>query len=131
MENYVTYEQAQELRNIGFNHKCICCYDENIFEITPVCSDYNSPNYRWNLISAPSLYEAQKWLREFKDIHIEIRYTINPHYEPWIGKVIRLDNDDFVLTDTCDTYEEALSEYIDKAIEIIKKKEKIKSWKIS
>ena len=123
MEDFVTYEQAEKLADLGFDYKCIACYDEEEFEYNGEPNDYNSGYYRYNLISAPTLTQAQKWLREVKDIHIEIKYTINPQYEPWIGKVVIIEDypepNTIIDTDTCDTYEEALSEAIDKALELL------------
>ena len=72
MEDFVTYEQAEKLCDLGFDYKCMCCYDEGDFEIVPAYSNYNSTDYRYNLISAPTLAQVQKWFFEEKKIYIEI-----------------------------------------------------------
>ena len=132
-EDFVTYEQSVKLKELGFDWEVVHFYDkwngklcENQisydWEPGPHESVYFDINgdTMFNIgFSAPTLAQVQKWLRETKDIHIEIKYTYNPQYEPWVGKVITLNNGEYIETDTCDTYEEALLECIDKSIEIL------------
>lgn len=85
-EDFVTYEQALALKKLGFDDKVNHYYDNNgvIDEIladlsmedpTGQYSAYDNCNdgsYNgW--ISAPTLAQVQKWLREKKDYHIEPR----------------------------------------------------------
>ena len=73
-----------------------------------------------NEVAAPSLYEAQKWLREEKDLHIEVRWYCNMWYEYEVkeaeGKVIAEGS-------AFKTYEEALSTAVYMATEHVKEKE--------
>lgn len=138
-EDFVTYEQAIRLKLLGFdwdvshfytqeelhaNNDTFWCDDGLVVYITDLMRDMN--NSMVHVYSAPTLAQVTKWLREVKDIHIEIKYAINPQYEPWIGKVVIIEDypepNTIIDTDTCDTYEEALSECVDKAIEIIEKR---------
>ena len=75
-EDFVTYEQADKLCDLGFDYKCIAYYDEEGFEIGSECpTNYNSNRYRYNIISAPTLSQVQKWFFEEKKIYIEIDCT--------------------------------------------------------
>ena len=70
-----------------------------------------------NEVAAPSLYEAQKWLREEKHLHIEVRWYCNMWYEYEVkeaeGKVLAEGS-------AFKTYEEALSTAIYMATEHLK-----------
>lgn len=75
-----------------------------------------------------TLYEAQKWLREEKDIDVLIKlgcadvYSSLKHYSvylSYIGSFIRRFQ---YLSDEFNSYEEALSEGIKVAIKILKEK---------
>lgn len=67
-----------------------------------------------------TLYNAQKWLREVKDLHIEVRWYSNMWYEYEVkeaeGKVIAEGS-------AFKTYEEALSTAVYMATEHLKEKE--------
>ena len=81
-----------------------------------------------NFIDAPTLWEAQKWLREEKDIDVLIKleckdvYSSLKHYSvylSYIGSFIRRFQ---YLLDEFNSYEEALSEGIKIAVKILKEK---------
>ena len=128
-EDFVTYEQADKLCDLGFDFKCIARYYEEEFEITSESpTNYNSDRYRYDLISAPTLAQAQKWLREVKDIIIGIDFD-NWHNKyichlykrmGYSGENIRDTYGSRLVTnefhEDFDTYEDALSAGIDKAL---------------
>ena len=68
-----------------------------------------------------SLYSAQKWLREEKHLHIEVRWYSNLWYEYRVkeaeGKIL-------AEVTSFKTYEDALSEGIKEAVKILKEEEK-------
>ena len=72
-----------------------------------------------NFIDAPTLWEAQKWLREEKHLHIEVRWYSNMWYEYEVkeaeGKILAEGS-------AFKTYEEALSTAIYMATEHLKEK---------
>lgn len=122
-EDFVTYEQAEKLYDLGFDLKCIACYNEGEFEYTGEYNNYNSGYYRYNIISAPTLTQAQKWLREVKKEHLIVNIdrwvTATPYrFEIYqeTGEVLihQYTQNDF------STYEEALMARISKLIEILK-----------
>lgn len=125
MEDYVTYEQAVELKRFGFDWECNHYYDysHNLVEYT---ASYETGYSNWNHechqdfgdYSAPTLSQAQKWLREVKGIYVEIsRYGLNNFaYE------LKFDYDSNHRY-CCQAYmtpEEALSAGIDAAFELLK-----------
>lgn len=70
-EDYVSLEVAKLLKEKGYHEPCKSAYDRdgNIGEYTSV-KDWNA-EYDWTF-SRPTLYEAQKWIREEHKLHIEV-----------------------------------------------------------
>ena len=108
-KDYCDYETSRELKELGFiaglgEDDCgHCLYDD-----------------AWHdQVDRPLLYEAQKWLREEKDLHIEVSWRGNMWYEYEVkeaeGKVI-------VVGSAFPTYEEALSTAIYMTIKHLKGK---------
>lgn len=84
-EDFVTYETAKALKKIGFNWPCSHYYTkgnaaDNEVWLTSVAfspEDWNNgrnsePAFLKPLCSAPTLWQAQKWLRETKGIAINV-----------------------------------------------------------
>lgn len=129
-EDYVSFEQAQKLKELGFDWECIGVYDsERPLGLIALDTQAKSPT-NWNgntdfdeIFSAPTLAQAAKWLREKKGIDItpipvtrddERKYRwaldrLNPRLQDWTDDIIN-------------NYEQALSAGIDKALEILKQK---------
>ena len=119
-KDYCDYETCVALRELGYNapQRLIPDYF-GVFE---------EPQYDERI----HLYDAKKWLREEKDIHIEVFFSLmndkrQLHYDWHIVHNIRFDDDEY--TYDCDvldsmgsykSYEEALSEGIKKAVKILK-----------
>ena len=78
-EDYVSYEVAKLLKEKGFDWKC----DNQVVEKIPrrkkkngmknECAYVTKTNC--NIYPKPTLYMAQKWLRETKNIHIDVYRT--------------------------------------------------------
>ena len=83
----VNYEIAKKLKNIGFDEGTYHYY--NIDDIRYCCNDYPSDHngdiLREFEISAPTISQVLKWLREEKDIDL----VINPvfFYDSVLGKM--------------------------------------------
>ena len=69
-EDYVSFETAKLLKEKGFNEPCYTCYLNK--ELSHY--DYLSTNFELidDIISAPTLQMAMKWLREEHNIDILI-----------------------------------------------------------
>lgn len=131
MEDYCTFEQCVKLKELGFDWECNhVYYGENATHVFPderkkLCDCFqqnsNVTDYRF---SAPTLAQAQKWLRETKDICIivlkccKIGNSIDGKYYSEIramdGKMIQCTHK------IRETYEQALSSGIDEALELLK-----------
>ena len=95
MEDYVTYEQALRLRELGFNWDCEKYYatqdyrlgnDQILFDTISVGELICNPRYKedengeWVIdeeysVLAPTIYQVQKWLYEVKEIYISVQYN--------------------------------------------------------
>lgn len=128
--DYVGYQTALALKKCGFDEPCRCCYiaDKNT-ESNAEFTEYAS-KVRWNSaktggskypyvhISAPTLWQVQKWLREMKRISIRVSYI--SYHKVWFADWLHLDTGEFDDTDAnFDTYEEALADGIAFALQLL------------
>lgn len=83
-EDYVSMEVAKLLKEKGFNEKCNHYWwrhdnetrlDSYNFRFTKEWIEVNNNCYD-EVLLAPTLYEAVKWLREKHNIHV----VVSPHY---------------------------------------------------
>lgn len=128
-EEYVTYEQAILLKNLGF--KSIgCFYNYDIVgNLTPnVCSSPNnevitsidlieSHNF-WEheRVDAPTLAQVQKWLRVKHKQSIEPKYDT---YQWWCCMTNMSTSDWYDLDKSYSSYEEALSAGITECLKLL------------
>ena len=107
-EEFVTLETAKLLKEKGFNEYCkdIIKEDDNRIMQSVFRTNKNLPKLCY---SRPTQSVAQKWLRETKNLHIEISYMYENY---WIGlsdrPIIRYN-----------TYEEALEAGLQEALKLI------------
>ena len=81
-KDYVTYEVAILLKEKGYNEPCkyyFRNYDKKFMESNGLLynKDYDNKEFDSNVVecTAPSLYEAHKWLREKHDLYIDAGIT--------------------------------------------------------
>lgn len=134
-EDFVSYEIALMLKKAGFDYPCYFYYtrkdapDECVWHTTseeaPI--DYNRSVYAG--CSMPTLAQAQKWLREEKLWHIEVRINDCRNMfcvELWEmkanGGAFRLQHKGGRVI-LYDTYESALSAGIEAALKLIEEGE--------
>jgi hypothetical protein len=113
-KEFVTYERALALKELGFNEPCLASYETVFgcdidFQLGYII---DGPK---NYVLSPLKQQVFRWFREKYDAHIHPR-RIMPNvyiaeYGLWASK-------------TFDTYEEAENACIDKLIEIAKQMEK-------
>ena len=144
-EDYVSFEQAQRLKELGFDWKVRACYrqklilDEDSHYFTEPKFVHNdtmrkrwTTNYNDNrcggctgmcFCSAPTLSQAQKWLYEKFGLWIEIIFEIKKESFEYniFNKVDNIKKSFFNpwVKIIYDTPEEALSAGIDKTLEIL------------
>lgn len=131
MEDFVTYEQAIKLKELGFKYPCNHYYslDGGLLheETENDQTNYIYCNTKY-LISAPTLAQAQKWLRETKTIEVGSTYEIvvNSGWFFYIKDLVSSWEDFYDIEKLNDgdyypTYELALSAGIDKVLATLKK----------
>ena len=135
-EDYCSYELAKKLKECGFAEPCDSYYiKDNALDDTAwiVATTYRE-NFNADsdcpfckpLCSAPTLAQAQKWMREVKRCDVTVYahpYNGLPYYT---GYILFEGDETEVLDDNgqwFDDYEKCLSETIYAALELIKKGE--------
>lgn len=130
-EDYVSYPIAKLLKAAGFDWPCdhyYCAFDNEtdvrFWSIHPAQSNNGFTNPDSKVIAdAPTLALAQKWLRN-KGIEVYVLLAAdNDRYEWSIYDRNVRDNIDSNRGDGCKTYEQALSDGLFAALELIKKGE--------
>jgi hypothetical protein len=94
-EDYVSFETAKLLKEKGFNESCHCYYTDkgkfvdmawNLYEKHNTNSELNE----FSFCSAPTLQMTMKWLREARNIDIEVHADVGmlgvKVYTPFISR---------------------------------------------
>ena len=134
-EDYASYELAKKLKECGFAEPCDSYYikdnaPDGTAWIVPTTDreDFNADSYCpfcKPLCSAPTLAQAQKWLREKMGIAINVIAHDGGAYDYDIVFLPNAVDCDYPIDRATfsRTYEEALSEGIEPVLELIKKGE--------
>lgn len=123
--DYCPYELSLAFKTAGFDEPCRCFYwtSDGTFKYTDALVHKNSVSCN-TMVAAPTLWQAQKWLREKKGIFVEV--TSEALYD-WDFFVLELDEDVNAGlargSEIYPSYEQALSAGIASALELIKKGE--------
>jgi hypothetical protein len=122
---FIPYEQALKLKELGFDEPCLAYYNIND-ELTFTIIVSQNTNSFWlanpsNIISAPLYQQAFRWFREKG-----YRFTLSSDYENGIYYFDVWKSNQFMFeTDYIyNTYEEAELACLKKLIEIVNTKEK-------
>lgn len=121
-KDYVSLEVAKLLKAKGFDEPCrYSCWRDSENDIG-VANNKNS-NYPIGIYSMPTLYEAQKWLREKYMIYISSLPTKDNGITVWYFQIVKDTLEDAIYSrvspNTFNTYEEALNEGILEALKLI------------
>lgn len=133
-KDYCDYETCVALREMGYDGYCAAYYhlydDENdareSFEYAYGFDFQNSNNiYR---VGAPLLYQAHKWLREEKNIIVDVRYgaqyyNVVLNHRITGGRHIVMDKNNRIADFT--EYAKALSEGVKCAVKLLEENETI------
>lgn len=119
-EELVTLETAKLLKEKGFNEYCndIIKEDNNRIMQSAFRTNKNLPKWCY---SRPTQSIAQKWIRETKNLHIEISYMYENY---WTYDILTIPRHDLIgLSDRpiirYNTYEEALEAGLQEALMLI------------
>jgi hypothetical protein len=121
-KEFIPYEQALELRKLGFDEKCLAITNVNSYELKIIYENYNEELY----LPTPLFSQAFRWFREKKlSDSCVCRYQGNNDGGVYYYYVI---TKDFGVEETRHfkegifTYEEAELVCLNKLIEIVKNK---------
>lgn len=123
-EDYVGFEQATALKKLGFDWKCYTFYHQDNWcglSHSGMCENHNMFKM---CFSAPTLAQAQKWLREEKKITILIDILSNKKKQFYWKLYDNNLHFNGASNANYNSYEQALSAGIDKAIELLKEESK-------
>lgn len=133
-EQFVSSEIAEKLKKLNFNEACLGWYeyDEDGEFLTLLSGVRGNKKYRHingyfgvhlcdltkNKTLAPLYQQAQKWLREVHNIHIQIIFlSLNNRY---VFEIYKYGEDNIESVLEYSTYELALEEGIKQALNLIK-----------
>lgn len=126
-KDYVTYEQAQKLKELGFDMGCNAFYEVNPNK-TPYLVISAFPFVQQKELSdesaaAPTLEQAAKWLRA-QGWHIQIATECSTFIRYLVRLSELVDNGEVAdIEKTFPSYEEALSAGIDYVLNLLTEKE--------
>jgi len=128
-KEFIPYEQALELKELGFDEKCFNHYGEyegrpvlHLVSTTPI---KNESFITYKGCAAPLYQQAFRWFRETYNITSEISISANHRNDAkkWMHSVTNLEVMLYTNSDTTfETYEEAELACLKKLIELIKNK---------
>lgn len=136
-EDYVSYELAVKLKPCGFDEPCIaqwaCEPDGKPMLLGSTAFVFSNAELKGRDVTAPLLYQAQKWLREKKGIAINVDAHDGDFYT-WEAVFLSNAAQDALIEASLSakfspyvekhgSYERALSNGITAALELIKKGE--------
>ena len=124
-KEFIPYEQALELKELGFNEQCFAAQKDNIIDYG---SEMHSFIYNMDCgdiwVALPLYQQAFRWFRENHELRISnYRCSIKKEGGIVIGDGFRIFKygKDTISTIEKETYEEAELECLKKLIEIVKK----------
>jgi hypothetical protein len=123
-KEFVSYEQALALKELGFDEMCFGFYSSPILELMH-CK--NSEPWMGNgVVSAPLKQQLFRWFRE-KKLHNNFPSIIQTRNWATLYRILEWhpgnDSTSITTSDYYDTYEEAENACIDKLIEIVKQQD--------
>lgn len=130
-EEYVNRSQALKLKALEFHWHCYGAFATKVRQSWILSTPMDHNNFDSSVCSAPTLAQAQRWLRDIKNIYLIVDVAYKETYDADASYYWRTcdqmgwklensqDNDAYF-----DTYEQALSAGIDRVLETLKEKQK-------
>ena len=129
-KEFIPYEQALTLKELGFNEPCFGYYKHEELLIE---GKYKNSDHGFS-ISVPTFSQAFRWFRENYNLHCFIQCPEEPigkeihTYTKWCFSVFEINKQElFFSNEKYNTYEEAELECLKKLIEIVKKQQEYES----
>lgn len=117
-KEFVTYEQALSLKELGFNEKCIAYFDESKRLEYSIIKGLINSKCKNNDITTPLKQQVFSWFREKHGIKFHIREDI---WNDWCYIKI-LVGEEYTLISQYKSFEEAELGCIDELIKLVKNK---------
>jgi hypothetical protein len=123
---FVPYEQALALKELGFDEKCCACYGSYTHKKSQLFLNINNPVNIETLLREPTAFNQPSFYVKSPTFSQAFRWFRDNHQlDSWIKKG---KHNDYIFEiydwgkDSWDSYEEAELECIKKLIEIVKEK---------
>jgi hypothetical protein len=123
-KEFIPYEQALALKELGFDEPCIAYYEPNNKEVfvVGVLQRYNDPTLlRLKDFCVPTYSQAFRWFRENHSLFPYVEYFLEEKFDYVIVSKMYDKPIDY-LDGKFETYEEAELACLNKLIEIVKEK---------
>lgn len=120
-KEFISYEQALALKELGFNEDCFGYYYEGV--LVSAILFHNNKKDGEKVVKAPLYQQAFRWFREKHDLHGEISVDHRNKYFFMMCKFVNkkmVDVED--ESEYYNTYEEAEKECLNKLIDIVHEK---------
>lgn len=120
-QEFIPYEQALALKELGFDERCFGYWNIDPQLKTPAFNMVKPFEHEWCL-PAPLYQQAFRWFREKYGLYFSIQYFL---YDKWCLQITeRKENTVFnnKSIDGFNTYEEAELACLDKLIDLVKNK---------
>lgn len=124
-KEFVPYEQALALKELGFDEPCVAIFDMSN-KLSVDDGFYKQENYHKHTVLAPTFSQAFRWFREKHSLYSHVRESYA--FDNTLEFVTQI-NGSYVNHGIADkpinrfeTYEEAELECLKKLIEIVKKR---------
>jgi hypothetical protein len=116
-KEFIPYELALELKQLGFNESCLAFYNGKFLESTQYDFDNCSMMDIGQCLLAPTYSQAFRWFRDNGEISEIFSQLLPSNKYKWGFKIQGVEG----ITDGFFTYEEAELECLKKLIELCKK----------
>ena len=118
-EDYVSFEVAKLLKEKGYDEECGLAIGVNSREGERYITHRTNSELPHDICSKPTLYEAQKWLREKHNMEVSVAYCRNRiSWYYWIG-LLSYNDGEVKFGFNFLSYEEALNKGILEALKLI------------
>lgn len=107
MEDFVNFELAKKLKEKGFDEACYNYYEPLKHCLSELKTQFtNKEGEYYGIITAPTISQVLKWLRDEKGIHVCIALG---EFSDWMYDVSRIDGNMFCKAeDDFKSYEQAV-----------------------
>ena len=115
-KEFIPYEQALELKELGFDEPCLATYHKELYTIIPIYAEYTSQD----VIKAPLYQQAFRWFRDKHDWIGGVRLLSHESISGLLGEFTKDKDNNFMMFGA--TYEEVELKCLKELIEIFKNK---------